>query len=127
VEKGALFGCGGGIVIGSYSGIGVNARLNDAGGITIGDNVMMGPDVVILSQNHRFDDTRRPMRVQGFEKSPVIIEDDVWIGLRVVILPGVRIGRSSVVGAGAVVTKDLPSSSIAGGVPAKVVGKRVAQ
>ena len=124
VEHGATFGDGSGITIGSCSGIGINAIVNPLGGIVIGDNVMMGEDVVIMTENHRFDDVSKPMRLQGYQRSPVIIEDDVWIGLRVIILPGVKIGRSSVIGAGAVVTSDIPPYSIAGGVPAKVIKQR---
>jgi maltose O-acetyltransferase len=124
VERGASFGDGVGMSIGAYSGIGINARLNPAGGIVIGDDVMMGEDVVILTENHGFDDASKPMRLQGYQTSPVVIEDDVWIGLRVIILPGVRIGRSSVIGAGAVVANDIPAYSIAGGVPAKVIKQR---
>lgn len=124
VERGASFGDGSGISIGSNSGIGINALVNPAGGIVIGDDVMMGEDVVILSENHRFDDVSRPMRLQGYQTAPVVIEDDVWIGLRVIILAGVRIGRSSVIAAGAVVANDIPAYSIAGGVPAKVMKRR---
>jgi maltose O-acetyltransferase len=62
---------------------------------------------------------------QGFkDKEPVIIEDDVWIGARVIILPGVKIGKGSIVGAGAVVTKDVEPYSIVAGVPAKLIRKR---
>ena len=121
IERGAKFGFD--IEIGSNSGIGVNAKLGD--GIIIGNNVMMAPDVVILTQNHKHNDITRPMSEQGNEGIvPVIIEDDVWIGLRVIILPGVRIGRSSIIGAGAVVTRDIPPFSIAGGNPAKVIKSR---
>ena len=92
VERGASFGYN--IEIGSNSGIGINARLNTGGGITIGDNVMMGPEVIILTQNHKHDDITKPMCSQGKYTAPVTIEDDVWIGIRVIILPGVTIGRS---------------------------------
>jgi maltose O-acetyltransferase len=125
VERGAWFGYN--IEIGDNSGIGVNAELNTKGGIFIGNNVMMGPDVVIITQNHVHNDLTKPMLEQGFKLAPVIIEDDVWIGIRVIILAGVRIGRSSIIGAGAVVTKDIPPFSIAGGNPAKVIKKREGQ
>lgn len=124
VERGASFGTGRGISIGSNSGIGINARLNPSGGIVIGDDVMMGEDAVIWSENHAFEDTSKPMRLQGYKKAPIVIEDDVWIGLRVIVLAGVRIGRSSVIGAGSVVTSDIPAYSVAGGVPAKVIKRR---
>lgn len=115
VERGASFGSGEGISIGANSGIGINARLNPSGGIVIGDDVMMGEDVVIWSENHAFDDTSRPMRLQGYKRAPIVIEDDVWIGLRVIILSGAKIGRSSVIGAGSVVTGEIPPYSVAAG------------
>jgi maltose O-acetyltransferase len=124
VDRGVEFGYGHNIEIGDYSGIGINATLDGTGGIVIGNDVMFGSDVVILTANHKHDDITRPIRLQGAESAPVIIEDDVWIGMRVIILPGVRIGRSSVIGAGAVVTKDVPPFSIVAGNPAKVVRKR---
>jgi len=122
IKRGALFRYN--IKIGSNSQIGVNAHLNSSGGITIGENIMMGPDVIILTRSHKHDDICVPMRYQGSYMAPVTIEDDVWIGTRVIILPGVSIGRSSIIGAGAVVTKDVPSYSIVAGNPARVVRKR---
>ncbi len=122
IERGATFGYN--IEIGNNSGIGINAQLDSVEKITIGDNVMMGPEVMILTQNHRHSDISLPMAEQGAESAPVQIEDDVWIGARVIILPGVRIGKSSIIGAGAVVTKDIPQFSIAGGNPATIIRKR---
>jgi maltose O-acetyltransferase len=122
VDRGACFGDN--IEIGDYSGIGNNARLDTAGGIVIGKYVMISPDVVILTANHKHDDITIPIGMQGAESCPVIIEDDVWIGTRAIILPGVRIGRSSIIGAGAVVAKDVPPYSIVVGNPARVVSKR---
>lgn len=108
--------------IGDNSGIGAYSQIGTA---KIGDNVMMGTECLILSQNHQFNDISKPMREQGFqEDEPIIIEDDVWIGNRVIILPGIRIGQGSVVGAGAVVTKDVESYTIVAGNPAVVIRKR---
>lgn len=121
VERGATFSSR--ISVGNNSGLGVNCRLQ--GLVTIGDDVMMGPEVYIYTTNHNFSSLDIPMRLQGYQKEePVVIEDDVWIGSRVTILPGVTIGRGSVIGTGAVVTKSIPPFSIAAGVPAKVVKKR---
>jgi acetyltransferase-like isoleucine patch superfamily enzyme len=94
-------------------------------GAIIGDYVMIAPHAAILSRSHRFDRTDVPMLLQGEdeEKLPVI-EDDVWIGRNAVVLPGVRIGRGAIVGAGAVVTKDVEPWSIVGGVPAGLIGVR---
>lgn len=87
----------------------------------IGKNVMMGPDVTILTHTHNIERTDIPMGQQGMRISEVVIGNDVWIGMRVIIMPGVKIGNGVVIGAGAVVTKDVPDFAIVGGVPAKVI------
>lgn len=111
------------ISIGDNSGIGANSMLN--GSITIGDNVMMGEECVIFHQNHRFDRLDIPMCQQGFSESrPVRIGDDVWIGMRVTILSGVTVGNHCIIGAGAVVTKDVPDYAIVGGNPARILRMR---
>lgn len=112
------------IEIGNNSGIGIDSKLYSRGGIIIGDDVMMGPEVLILTENHKHDDLTRPMREQGAESVAVVIESDVWIGMRVIILPGSRIGRSSIIGAGAVVAGEIPPFSIVVGNPARVVKRR---
>jgi maltose O-acetyltransferase len=123
IEKGAYFGDGSQIEIGDNSGIGVNCRV--CGPVTIGDNVMMGPDVIILTERHRFGRLDIPMREQGYDTpAPVVIGDDVWIGTRVIVLPGVSIGKGAVIGAGAIVTKDVPEYAIACGNPARIVKYR---
>jgi len=120
VEKGAYFGDGANIEIGDYSGLGVN--FYGVGPIRIGNHVNMAPDVVIITQNHRFDRTDIPMQHQGYyDPEPVEIGDDVWIATRVLIMPGVRIGKGAIIAAGAVVTKDVPDYAIVGGVPARVI------
>ena len=123
IEHGAEFGSGRGISLGNRSGLGVNCRVG--GNLTIGDNVMMAPGVVILTANHRFDDLQVPMMDQGFTPGQgVVIEDDVWIGTNAIILPGRRLGKGSIIAAGAVVTKDVPPLAIVGGNPAKVLRSR---
>ena len=119
VEKGAKFGTGAGISIGDRSGIGINCSIR--GPLTIGENVMMGPEVVILTNSHKFDNINIPMSKQGYTIQPVVIGNDVWIGTRSIILPGVKIGNGVIIGAGAVVTKNIPDYAIVGGVPAKVI------
>ena len=113
----------GDIKIGNNSGIGKDSIV---GCFTeIGENVMMGEACFIYTRNHRFDQLDKPMCEQGFDEyKPVIISDDVWIGARVTILPGTKIGRGSVIGAGAVVTGTIPDYAIVGGVPAKVIKYR---
>lgn len=121
IEKGALFpSC---MSIGDRSSIGINSRIN--GAVRIGNDVMMGPEVMIYTRNHRSDRTDVPMIRQGVtEEKEVVIEDDVWIGARAIILPGVLVGKGSIVAAGAVVAKDVPRYSIVGGVPARVIRSR---
>lgn len=124
IEKGAEFGRCNGISIGSNSGLGINCKCE--GPLEIGNNVMMGPDVIIYTGNHEFSDVSQPIINQGMQKpQKVVIEDDVWIGARVIILPGVTIGAHSVIAAGAVVTKSIGPYSIAGGVLAKVIKSRL--
>lgn len=121
IEKNALFSAK--VCLGDYSGIGVNAKIY--GACRIGSHVMMGQDCTIITRNHRHDRTDIPMMEQGFEEEqPVTIGDDVWIGDRVTILPGVEIGKGCIIAAGAVVTKSIPEYSIAGGVPARVLKSR---
>ena len=122
VERGAYFASGGGIFLGSGSGLGVNCMVH--GPLRIGDHVMMGPDVTILTHTHRIDRTDIPMGRQGMIVKEVTIGNDVWIGMRVIIMPGVKIGNGAVIGAGAVVTKDVPDYAVVGGVPAKVIRYR---
>lgn len=122
VERGARFGLGGGISIGSGSGLGVNCLVH--GPLEIGENVMMGPEVVIFTHTHNYNRTDIPMREQGSNIAKVTIGNDVWIGMRAIIMPGVNIGAGVIIGAGAVVTKDIPDYAVVGGVPAKVIRYR---
>lgn len=124
IEKGAYLGDGSKIAIDEGSGLGQNCAIH--GPVSIGKYVMMGPNVLILTQNHRFDRIDIPMALQGnTQHLPVIIEDDVWIGARCILLPGVRIGQGAILAAGSVVSHDVPPYSIVGGVPAKVIHWRI--
>ena len=122
IEKNAYFTPE--LSIGDNSGVGIDCEVY--GPVKIGANVMMGPEVVIYTSGHKFDRIDIPMMEQGStEKRAVEIKDDVWLGRRVMIMPGVTIGEGSVIGAGAVVTKDIPPYSVACGVPARVVKTRM--
>ena len=110
------------IVIGNNSGIGDETYFQ--GKVTIGNDVMMGPRCAFIAQNHNFSDNNIPMRLQGDNSKEIIIENNVWIGYGVIVLPGVHIGSNSIIGAGSIVTKDIPNNSIAVGVPAKVKKER---
>lgn len=93
-------------------------------GITVGDYVMIGPKCLFASVHHSFDDWDKPMIFQHAEIKNIVIEDDVWIGANVTVLGGVRVGRGSVIAAGAVVSRDVEPYSIVGGVPAKLIRHR---
>lgn len=105
------------------SGIGAYSRVY---GADIGEGVMIGPHVTILKQDHRFEDPELWMGKQGSTSpEPPVIEDGAWIGERAIILSGRRIGRGAIVGAGAVVTRDVEPFAIVGGNPARVIRSRL--
>lgn len=123
VKDHAYIGNGNRLCIGDRSQLGQNCRLQ--GTITIGDDVVMGPDVVIMATSHEFHRLDIPINQQGAKpEEPVTIGNDCWIGTRVIILPGVTIGNHCIVAAGAVVTHSFPDNSIIGGVPAKLLKTR---
>lgn len=91
--------------------------------IEIGDNTKIAAFCFLTDFNHKFNDFKKSIKEQGYETKPVKIGRNVWIGTHSIILPGVAIGDNSVIGAGSVVTKNIPSRSIAVGNPAKVIKK----
>lgn len=93
-------------------------------GLTIGDHSMIGGGVLICGVNHGYAIRGVPMRQQPVEAAPIVIGLDVWIGMGAIILPGVTLGDGSIVGAGAVVTSDVPSGAVVSGVPARFVKHR---
>ena len=111
------------LCIGDNSGIGVNALISP--NVIIGNDVMMGPDCMMFTSNHGMERMDIPMwRQASTAPEPIIIGDDVWIGSRVTILPGVHVGNGAVIGAGAVVTKDIPDYEVWGGNPARKLKSR---
>lgn len=122
VKNRVFFGTGAKLSIGNNSQLGSKARIQ--GTVMIGADCVMGPEVVIMAAHHNYDRIDVPVRLQGGGESPVCIGNDVWIGTRVVIMPGVTIGDHSILGACAVVTKDVPSFAVVAGVPAKIVKTR---
>lgn len=125
VEKGAYFGSGKNFIVGNEVGLGKDFKsLNRI--VTIDDYLMMGEDVLFLGGGHNYDRTDIPMGHQGSkEPTPLHIAGDVWIGSRAIILPGCRrIGHGAIIGAGAVVTKDVPDWAIVGGNPASIIKMR---
>jgi len=102
------------------SGVFIDAR----GGLTIGDDVLIGPNAVIVTSEHQWDDPDRPIAEQGQRAAPVTIGDDVWVGAGAVVLPGITLAQGTVVGAGSVITRDTAPYTIVGGVPARPLGER---
>ncbi|MHA2098410.1 MAG: DapH/DapD/GlmU-related protein [Candidatus Kariarchaeaceae archaeon] len=122
IERMATFGFGDHIELGNNSGLGVGCDVSHA---VIGNNVMMGPELLYISRGHIYKKLDVPILLQGVTDSkPLIIEDDVWIGARVIILPGIKIGQGAIVGAGSVITKNVPSYSVVAGNPARIIKSR---
>lgn len=115
---------GQGLRVGTQSSIGAYCWIGASGQVTIGANVIIGPRVTIIPENHNFEDPGLAIRNQGVTRADVAIEDDCWIGASATILAGVRIGRGSIVAAGALVNRDVQAGSIVGGVPAKLIRLR---
>ncbi len=95
-----------------------NCTFYDLGGLTIGDDVMIGPNVSLITSGHPILPTQRR---SGVTAAPIVIERNVWIAAGVTIIGGVTVGENSVIAAGAVVTKDVPPNSLVGGNPARVI------
>ena len=112
----------GDVIIGDCTRIGLHNTV--IGPVTIGNHVNLAQGITVTALNHNFSEINKYIDEQGVSTTPVVIGDDVWIGANAVILPGVTIGSHSVVAAGAVVTKDVPSGCVVAGVPAKII-KRI--
>lgn len=110
--------------IGDRTWIGQQCFLHSAGGITIGKSVGIGPGVKILTSVHSEAGRASPILSSPIATAPVVVEDDADLGINSVILPGVTVGRGAIVGAGAVVTHDVPAYAVVAGVPAKVLRLR---
>ena len=112
------------VKIGKRSSLNQGVIIDGYGHVSIGEGVRIASYVNINTADHQFDDPEKMIVDQGFVVGEVIIEDDVWIGCGAIINKGVRIGKGAVIGSGSVVTKDIPSYSIAAGVPCKVIKHR---
>lgn len=124
IFPGAFFQHSYGIEAGKNLNVNRGVHIYGRGGIKFGDYVLIGPNVVITSSQHRYTIKNTPILFQGHEKKAVVIGNDVWIGANAVILPGVTIGDGAIIGAGAVVTADIEPYAIVGGVPARKIGER---
>ena len=112
------------VVLGESVGFNFGCYVNGYGGLTIGDRSRIGPLTTIHTANHVFDDPDVPLLEQGWMKQPVRIGEDCWVAMSVCVLPGVTIGDRCVIGAGSVVTKDIPPDSVAVGNPCRVIRNR---
>ena len=107
--------------IGDDTTIGYHSHIMVIGHLKIGRHVLIADKVYISDNQHSFEDVSKPVAAQPLRHKPVEIEDEVWLGETVCVLPGVKIGKRSVVGCNSVVTKYIPPYSVAAGVPARVV------
>ncbi len=112
--------CGKNLIVGKHVFFNSGCKMQDQGGITIGDGALIGHGVVLATLNHGLDPAHR----YDLYPAPIHIGKGVWIGANATVLPGVTIGDHAVIAAGAVVTKDVPPNTLAGGVPAKMI-KRI--
>lgn len=111
------------ICIGSHSGIGDRCEI--LGEVHIGNDVLMAPEVIIMTVNHNYSNPNKLIRHQGrTAEQPVYIGNDVWIGRRVIIMPGVHVGNGAVIAAGSIVTRDVPEFGVVGGRAARLIKYR---
>lgn len=113
-----------GVSIGERTYVGPRCTFGAGGGLTIGRRVLFGAAVHLLAENHQVDDPARAIDEQGVTRRGITIEDEAWIGNAAIVLDGVTVGRGAVIGAGAVVTRDVPPMAIAVGNPARVIRRR---
>lgn len=124
LRTGNLSSCNGYFIMQSKSSSNNNCFFGATGGIKIGQNVLIGPNVTIITERHCISDTHKTIKEQGVEEAPVIIEDDAWIGASAIILGGIIISNKAVVGAGSLVTKSVNEGEIVVGNPARVMRTR---
>ena len=124
IKRNAYFGDGAKIRIGNNSQIGINSIMDND--VVIGNDVTMGPDVIIYTSSHEYKNLGIPINQQGEKPHrQVTIGNNVWIGARCIILPGVSIGDNAIIGANTVVTKDVPKNAVFFGTEGHVVKFRV--
>lgn len=126
LRRGVVLAGNGSLTIGSGTTLNDGCRISAFDSVQIGADCMFAPQVSVLDIDHRFDARDRPLRQQGYRTAPVVIGDDVWLGVNVVVLRGVRIGNGAIIGANSVVTRDIPDFAIAAGIPARVLRMRPA-
>ncbi len=123
--SGTLRLLGKGLIVGNNVGMGTHGFYGCAGGVEIGDNTIFGNYVSVHSENHVFSKLDTPIRQQGVTRQGIKIGKDCWIGAKVTILDGAKIGDGCVIAAGAVVRGEIPPYSVIGGIPAKIIKSRI--
>lgn len=123
--SGTLTNLGKGLIVGDRVGLGTHGFFGCAGGVKIGNDTIFGNYVSLHSENHNFETIDVPIRLQGINRRGIKIGNDCWIGAKVTLLDGTIIGDGCIVAAGAVVRGIIPSYSIIGGVPAKILKTRI--
>ena len=121
---GSMKSLGKGIKVGNNVGLGTHGFLGCAGGIEIGNDVIIGNYVTMHSENHNYSQNSLPIRLQGVNRKGIKIGNDCWIGAKVTILDGAEIGNGCIIAAGAIVKGKFPPESIIGGIPARVIRSR---
>ena len=120
IDAGADFGNGCCLEISEHTNIGPNFSLTGTGTITFGEHIAMGKECMFITQNHKY----LAEGYKGFEVKDIVVGNNVWFGHRVIVLPGVVIGNHTIIGAGSVVTKNVPDYAIVAGNPARVIKVR---
>jgi acetyltransferase-like isoleucine patch superfamily enzyme len=113
------------LTIGDYSSINSGVIFGLTCDLTLGKHVLVADNVSFRTADHEFADPDRPIVEQGERRGSIVVDDEVWLGANVTVLRGVRIGRGAIVGANAVVTRDVPAHAIVGGVPARLIRSRL--
>lgn len=122
IMRKVYIGNGKDVVIGKSCRINENVRLDN---VLIGNHVMIARDTVFLGKTHGSDDINIPMEQQGNkEMKQTIVEDDVWVGLRVIVMPSLVLKKGCIIGAGAVLTKNTNENGVYGGIPARLIKTR---
>ncbi len=121
IDRDLTVECRGTLIVGSGTVFGHHVTIGVRDSVRIGSDCLIAEMVSIRDHDHGFYDNASPMRQQVALTAPVLIEDDVWIGSKATITRGVHIGRGAIVGANAVVTRDVPAGAIVGGIPARII------
>ncbi|QQD20088.1 acyltransferase [Spongiibacter nanhainus] len=121
--SGSMRDIGKGIEVGDNFGVGAYAFFGCAGGVVIGDDVIMGQYVSFHSENHNYSNADKKIKDQGVSRRGIVIGSDVWVGAKVTFLDGASVSNRTIIAAGAVVVGEFPPGVVIGGVPAKVIKK----